>query len=219
MTEWGGSRLQAVETPFGLGRGRFGSAEKKPMRKTVVGVMGASETDALTEADKIKLKDLAERLGAALATRDCILVTGATTGLPELVSKAFRNRGGAFAIGVSPAVNAKEHAELYKLPGDGMDMIVYTGFGLKGRNVINVRSADIVLLLGGATGTLNEFTIAYDEGRIIGVLEGSGGVTDHIREIIDFCKKPARGAVIFDSDPETLISKCLEALGSSESSR
>ncbi len=59
-------------------------------------------------------------------------------------------------------------------------MIIFTGFGYKGRNVINVRCADIVLILGGATGTLNEFTIAYDEGKIIGVLEGSGGIADHI---------------------------------------
>jgi uncharacterized protein (TIGR00725 family) len=80
---------------------------------------------------------------------------------------------------------------------------------LKGRNVVNVRSADIVLIFGGATGTLNEFTIAYDEGKIIGVLEGTGGVADHIREIIDFCKKPTRGVVVFDKDPAMLIQKCL----------
>ena len=96
------------------------------------------------------------------------------------------------------------------------DVIIYTGFGLKGRNVINVRSADIVVLFGGATGTLNEFTIAYDEGKIIGVLEGSGGVTDHIAEIMEFCKKPTRGVVIFDTEAESLLEKCLEALSSLE---
>jgi len=64
---------------------------------------------------------------------------------------------------------------------------------------------------GGATGTLNEFTIAYDEGKIIGVVEGTGGIANHIREIIDFCKKPTRGMVVFDKEPEMLIRKCLEA--------
>jgi class 3 adenylate cyclase len=38
-----------------------------------------------------------------------------------------------------------------------------------------VRSADIVLLFSGGIGTLNEFTIAYDEGKIIGLLQGTGG--------------------------------------------
>ena len=114
--------------------------------------------------------------------RGCILVTGATTGLPDMVAKAFRRSGG-FALGISPAQDRKEHLERYGLPDDGADVIVYTGFGYKGRNVINVRSADIVIIFGGATGTLNEFTIAYDEGKIIGILEGTGGVADHIREM------------------------------------
>ncbi len=180
------------------------------MRKPVMGVMSASENDALTESAKARLKRLAEDLGAALAKHECVLITGATTGLPDLVSRAFRDHGG-LALGISPAENRQEHLTRYGLPDDGADVIIYTGFGLKGRNVINVRSADIVVLFGGATGTLNEFTIAYDEGKIIGVVEGTGGIANHIREIIDFCKKPTRGMVVFDKEPETLIRKCLEA--------
>ena len=102
------------------------------------------------------------------------------------------------------------------MPPDAADLIIYTGFGLKGRNVVNVRSADIVIIFGGATGTLNEFTIAYDEGKVIGVLEGSGGCADHIKEVIDFCKKPSRATVLFGSDAEKLIEDCLEALASQE---
>jgi hypothetical protein len=181
------------------------------MGKPVVGVMGASENDALSESEKARLAHLAELLGAALAQRGCILVTGATTGLPDMVAKAFRRCGG-FALGISPAQDRMEHLERYGLPDDGADVIVYTGFGYKGRNVINVRSADLVIIFGGATGTLNEFTIAYDEGKIIGVLEESGGVADHVKEIIQFCKKPTRGTVVFDKDPEKLVERCLEAL-------
>ncbi len=181
------------------------------MGKPVVGVMGASENDALSESEKARLKQLAELLGAALAQRGCILVTGATTGLPDMVAKAFRRCGG-FALGISPAQDRKEHLERYGLPDDGADVIVYTGFGYKGRNVINVRSADIVIIFGGATGTLNEFTIAYDEGKTIGIVEESGGVADHVKEIIDFCKKPTRARVVFDKDPEKLVKTCLEAL-------
>jgi uncharacterized protein (TIGR00725 family) len=179
------------------------------MRKPVVGVMGASANDALTQSEQIRLQALSDSLGAALARSGCILVTGATTGIPALVSHAFRDSGG-FAVGVSPAENHREHVERYGLPDDGADMIVYTGFGYKGRNVINVRSADIVIIFGGATGTLNEFTIAYDEGKIIGVLEGSGGIADHIREVIDFSKKACPGVVLFGSEPEKLVQRSLE---------
>jgi uncharacterized protein (TIGR00725 family) len=183
------------------------------MRRPVVAVMGTSEREGLTESEKIRLGAIAEALGAALAKQSCLLVTGATTGLPDLVCRAFRNHGG-FAVGISPASNGTEHVQFYGLPDDAADVIVYTGFGLKGRNVISVRSADIVLIFGGATGTLNEFTIAYDEGKIIGILEGSGGVADHMREIIDFCKKPTRGVVLFDKDPHHLARRCADALNS-----
>jgi uncharacterized protein (TIGR00725 family) len=181
------------------------------MPKPVVGVMGASAADALTGAEEQRVTEVAEALGRALASNHCILVTGATTGLPALVANAFRGAGG-FALGISPAENRAEHLTRYGLPEDGADVVIYTGFGYKGRNVINVRSADIVIFVGGATGTLNEFTIAYDEGKIIGVLEGTGGVADHLREIIAFCAKPTRGVVLFENDPERLVAAGLRAL-------
>jgi uncharacterized protein (TIGR00725 family) len=185
--------------------------EGNTMGKPVVGVMGASANDGLGAAEASRLKTLAENLGAAIAGADCVLVTGATTGLPDLVAKSFRKHGG-FALGVSPAENRREHVQKYGLPDAGADVIVYTGFGYKGRNVINVRSSDIVLILGGATGTLNEFTIAYDEGKIIGVLEGSGGIADRLGEIIESCKKPTSGKVIFEKDPVRLVAFCLSEL-------
>src|SRR5262249_49217882 len=155
------------------------------MGKPVVGVMGASENDALGESEKARLRQLAERLGTVLAEHGCILVTGATTGLPDMVAKAFRRCGG-FALGISPAQDRKEHLERYGLPNDGSDVIVYTGFGYKGRNGINVRSTDLVIIFGGGTGPLHEFTIAYDEGKIIGILEESGGVSQTLKKKILF---------------------------------
>ena len=182
------------------------------MTKPKVGVMGASD-DALSAAEKSRLAELAERLGAAIAKRECILVTGATTGLQDLVSRAARKHGG-LTVGISPALNREEHVQRYGLPDDGAEVIIYTGFGFKGRNVVNIRSSDIVVIFGGATGTLNEFTIAYDEGKIIGVLEGSGGIADHIREVIDFCNRRTPATLLFDKDPEKLIDNCLRSLKS-----
>ncbi|HEX7229157.1 MAG TPA: hypothetical protein VF452_02095 [Candidatus Binatia bacterium] len=184
------------------------------MRKPVVGVMGASLNDALTASEQSRIGALAEQLGAAIAEAGCILMTGATTGIPHLVATAFRSHGG-FAFGISPAENRLEHVERYHLPDDGADVMIFTGFGYKGRNLINVRSSDIVLLMGGATGTLNEFTIAYDEGKIVGVVEGSGGVSDHVREIIEFCKKSTHASVLYDTDPAKLVERSVQALYSS----
>jgi len=174
-----------------------------------VGVMGAA-SNALAGADISRLESIAEELGRVLATRELVTVTGATTGLPHMVSRAARKHGG-LTIGISPAMNEREHRERFRLPVDDTDVIIYTGFGLKGRNVVNIRSSDIVIIFGGEMGTLNEFTIAYDEGKIIGILTGSGGVADHIPEIIGFAGKPTESIVIYDSEPERLIEACLNA--------
>src|SRR4051812_1073021 len=108
------------------------------MTKPVVGVMGASANDALRAAEALRLDDLAANLGRAIAKHDCILITGATTGLPDLVARSFREHGG-FALGISPASNRDEHARSFGLPVDSADALIYTGFGYKGRNVINIR--------------------------------------------------------------------------------
>lgn len=171
-------------------------------------MMGSAEARLRSDP---QLVGLAERLGAAIASRDCVLITGATTGLPDMVSRAARRRG-ALTIGISPASDQREHRERYNLPTDASDVIIYTGFGLKGRNVINIRSSDIVVIFGGGMGTLNEFTIAYDEGKVIGVLEGSGGIADRIKDIVSFGGKTA-ARIFFDRDPEPLLDACLRALG------
>ena len=179
------------------------------MQRVKVGVMGASGGE-LPAGETARLEAIAERLGAAIASRGCILVTGATTGLPDMVSRAARKHGG-LTVGISPASTPEEH-EHFGLPADGAEVILYTGFGFKGRNVVNIRSSDIVIIFGGATGTLNEFTIAYDEGKIIGILEGSGGIADHIKEILAFCHKPTRARLVYDSNPAKLLEACLKKM-------
>ena len=174
-----------------------------------VGVMGSAD-NALAEKEGATLMGLADRLGAAIADRGCILITGATTGLPDLVSRAARRRN-ALTIGISPAANREEHVERYSLPTDGADVIIYTGFGLKGRNVVNIRSSDIVIIFGGDMGALNEFTIAYDEGKVIGVVEGSGGIADRVKEIVELSRKPTNSRLIYGAEPEALIDLCLQA--------
>jgi uncharacterized protein (TIGR00725 family) len=174
-----------------------------------IGVMGAA-SNALPPKERGGLVVLADRLGAAIAARRCICLTGATTGVPDMVARAAA-RHGALTIGISPAASRQEHVERYGLPDDGAGIIIYTGFGLKGRNVVNIRSSDVVIIMGGATGTLNEFTIAYDEGKVIGVVQGSGGVADHIQDVLGFCQKQTLARIVFSSDPGPLLDACLAA--------
>ena len=171
-----------------------------------IGVMGSAE-EAATPA----IGETVRALGQAIAARDLILCTGATTGVINLVGKAAHDAG-AFHIGISPAENEREHIERFQLPTDACDALVYTGFGLKGRNVVLIRSCDVVVFVAGSIGSLNEFTIAYDEGKIIGCLAGTGGVADEIKRIAETFPKKTKAQIVYDEDPAKLIDTCLEAL-------
>ena len=176
--------------------------------KIKVGVMGsAGDTVGPDEAEA--LRERAEALGSAVARRGLALLTGATTGLPEMAGRAAR-AAGALHVGISPASNEQEHVEHYQYPTDACDFIVYTGFGLKGRNVVLVRSCDIVIFIRGSMGALNEFTIAHDEGRVIGCLTKTGGVADEAERLLELFQKQTGAVVLHGDDPERLLAACVE---------
>src|SRR4030095_1357057 len=173
--------------------------------KIKVGVMGSAE-----EASTLALRDKAKALGQAIASRDVILFTGATTGLIYLIGKAVHDAGG-FHIGISPAGDEVEHVKRYQLPVDACDAIIYTGFGLKGRNVVLVRSCDVAIFIAGSIGSLNEFTIAYDDRKIIGCLTGTGGVADETERLLQVLRKETKSRIFYDKDPEKLVDTCWSA--------
>jgi uncharacterized protein (TIGR00725 family) len=169
-----------------------------------------SASDASPQT-KGTLVEKAQALARAIAARQLLLLTGATTGIVYVVGKSAHDAG-VFHIGVSPAEDRHEHVEKFKLPLDACDLIIYTGFGLKGRNVVLVRSCDIVLFIAGAMGSLNEFTIAHDEGKIIGCLKGTGGVADAADSLLQKFSKDTGARVFQDADPDKLLDACLGSL-------
>jgi len=175
-----------------------------------VGVMG-SAGDASPAGDKEALVEKANALAKVIAARDLVLLTGATTGIVYLVGKTAHDAG-IFHLGISPASDSREHVEKYKLPLDACDVIVYTGFGLKGRNVVLVRSCEVVLFIAGAMGSLNEFTIAHDEGKVIGCLTGTGGVADEVDYLLKRFSKDTGARVFQNDDSAKLLDACLTAL-------
>ena len=178
--------------------------------RIAVGVMG-SAGDAADASGKEALAEKARALAEAIAARRLLLLTGATTGIVYLVGKAAHDAG-TFHVGISPASDSRDHVEKYNLPVDACDLLVYTGFGLKGRNVVLVRSCDVVLFIAGAMGSLNEFTIAHDEGKVIGCLTGTGGVADEAKYLLQKFSKDTGARVLQNDDPAKLVGVCLEAL-------
>lgn len=178
-------------------RASYGELSAFP--KMVFGVMGSAGGD-VPESARRKIY----ALGAEVGRRGYTLITGVAPGLPHDSVLGAKSQGG-LVMGISPAQNFTEHIERYTSPTRGYDIIVYTGSGLMGREVENIRSCDAVVIVGGRSGTLGEFAIAYDEAKLIGVLEGTGGIADHIDELLKVIDKETGATVIGHSDPVQLV--------------
>src|SRR3989338_2308242 len=167
-------------------------------------VSGAAETgycglDAFEKAKEV---------GREIARKGAIITTGATTGFPMYSAMGAKDECG-FSIGFSPAATEREHVETYKLPLDFMDVVVYTGFGYAGRDLLFVRSSDAMIIGCGRIGTLNEFAVAFEDRRPIGILEGTWETDEILRQIIKQANRP-NNKIIFDSDPKALVEQLIE---------
>jgi len=153
--------------------------------------------------------DLARRLGRRIAERDCTIITGACPGLPHAAVLGAHEAGG-ISLGVSPALTREEHVDVYSSPLEPYTSIVFTGSGLMGRETHNIHSSDFVILVGGRSGTLGEFAIAYDEGKLIGILTNSGGMSNEFVHISKLTGKETDAVLITGDVPEKLIDTCLD---------
>lgn len=172
--------------------------------KLKIGVSGAAETGhcGLNALDKAK------DLGREIIRQGGILITGATTGFPLWAAMGAKEERG-ISIGLSPAQSQKDHVEAWRLPVDYMDLIIYTGFGFPGRDLLFTRSCDAVIIGCGRIGTIHEFTIAFEDGKPLGVLQGPWTMADQIKDMIDKSNRPG-DHVIFDDDPKRLIERVIK---------
>jgi uncharacterized protein (TIGR00725 family) len=173
--------------------------------KIKIGIMGSAS--GAMEGNHL---EKAFVLGEAIAEAGCMCVTGACPGLPYETAKGVKSKGGV-VIGISPGLSMQEHLYKYHSPIEYTDVLIFTGSGLMGREITNIRSCDIVIIVGGRSGTLGEFSIAYDEGKLIGVLTGTGGIADFLHEIERVVNKSTGSEIIYEDDPRTLLQKLLDS--------
>lgn len=172
-------------------------------------VSGAAETnhcgqDAFT---------IAEELGKEIIRQGAVLVNGATTGFPYWTAKGAKAANG-IVVGISPASSEQEHIKKYGLPVDYQDLIIYTGFGYSGRNLLLTRAADAVIVGCGRMGTINEFTIAFEDKKPIGILEGEWETDELVKTMIEKSHRAEEmaGKIIFSQDPKELVAKLIELI-------
>ncbi|MBU0684756.1 MAG: TIGR00725 family protein [Thermoplasmatota archaeon] len=117
----------------------------------IVGVIGSSKAEG-------ELLILAEEVGAEIAKRGAAVVCGGLTGVMEAACKGARREGG-LTIGIIPSDNRNDANPYVQIP-------IVTGMGM-GRNVMLVKTADVVIAVGGEFGTLSEIAHALNLGKTV----------------------------------------------------
>lgn len=176
-------------------------------------ISGSAETEYCAPGTIEK----AVQVGRLIAKRGMVLVDGATTGIPYWAAKGAKEAGG-MVIGLSPAASKAAHLRTYHLPVDYHDLIIYTGFDYSGRNLLLTRAADAIITIYGRVGTLNEFTIGFEDKKPQGILTGTGGVSDELHDILARAHR-GFGKTVFESDPEILVEKVVALIEKEERQR
>src|SRR5690606_15776380 len=116
------------------------------MSKTIVGIMGPGESARPEE------NEMAFAMGKAVAQQGWIVLTGGRSfGIMESAMKGAKEANG-LTIGVLPTDTTADSS-------DNADIRIVTGMG-SGRNVINVLSSHILVVIGMAAGTASEVALA-----------------------------------------------------------
>ena len=173
-------------------------------------VSGAASGDTVTASHQ-----LAYDLGKFIAQKGKTLLTGATVGLPHYAAMGFKSVKDphhGISVGFSPASSFREHVAVYKLPTVEFDYINFTGMEYVGRDIHLVRSSDAVITVGGRMGSLHELSTALESRKVSGVLLGSGGLADYVPTLLDHIEAPGAKDVIYDTDPNRLVDRVIEAL-------
>lgn len=120
----------------------------------IVGVIGSSKAEP-------ELLKLAEEVGAEIARNRAAVVCGGLSGVMEAVCKGARREGG-LTIGIIPSDEKGDANPFVQIP-------IVTGMGM-GRNVMLVKTADVLIAVGGEFGTLSEIAHALNLGKkVIGL--------------------------------------------------
>lgn len=123
-------------------------------RKKIIGVLGGSAC----QADDY---ENAFQVGRLIALNDFILICGGLSGVMEAAAKGAKSENG-ITIGVLPSDHPDDANPFIDIP-------IITGMGI-GRNIIIVRTSDILVAVNGKYGTLSEIAFACQLGKkVIGL--------------------------------------------------
>ncbi len=151
-------------------------------RQRIIGVIGQGRS----VPDQI-LRD-AEQVGKLIARNGAMLVCGGLGGVMEAACRGAKSENGV-TIGILPGKDACD-------ANDFVDIPVVTGLG-EARNSIVVRTAYIVIAVGGKYGTLSEIAFALGFGKTVIGLHTWQGIE----------------GIVYAENPEEAVRLAFEFLG------
>ncbi len=146
-----------------------------------IGIIGAGICDGATAAR-------AEAIGRMVAERGALLYCGGLGGVMEAAARGAAEAGG-ITVGILPGAKASDANPYIRIP-------VVTGMG-HARNVVLVRSCEVIIALSGSHGTLSEIALALKMWKPVVGLDTWPNLAD-----VHYCSSPEEAvAKAFDLLP------------------
>jgi predicted Rossmann-fold nucleotide-binding protein len=182
-------------------------ADQKPVKIAVFGSAkepGNSTWLGWPDRERALAEELGFKLGDIFGDKIEIL-TGACVGVPAIVARNAR-RYGTRVIGYSGEQTIEEHIHNPNYENlnsfDELKLINPNERvlnGLSERSLRMIKDGDAFVYLGGRTGTLLEYLMAFDgTDKPMYVLRGSGGIVDRIPRL--GIKKQRKAGMVYETD-------------------
>lgn len=153
-------------------------------RKPIIGVMGPGNPNNQAVLEQ------AQKIGQGIAKREWILLTGGRkAGVMDAASKGAAEAGGE-VIGVLPGVTLHGMSDYVSIP-------IVTGMG-SARNVINILTADVVIVCGMGLGTASEAALAIKNDKPV-------LFTKVEKSHLDFFQSFSSQKILFFDEADTLF--------------
>ncbi|MDP8262012.1 MAG: TIGR00725 family protein [Candidatus Ancaeobacter aquaticus] len=155
------------------------------MRKKRIGIIGANQCSH-------EIGKIAYEVGRHIAKKNAILVCGGLGGVMEEACKGAKKENG-MTIGILPGGNP-DTANPY------VDVPIVTSLNYA-RNILVVRTSEVLIAVGGRYGTLTEIAFALNVGHpVVGIKTWDLNKIDHNK------------GIVIETNPEAAVAKALSLI-------
>ncbi len=147
----------------------------------------------------VAAEEFLQNLSLCSNSEDIVIVVGGYWGLMKYIVDFALNL--KFKVLILPPLEMED----VRFPKESI--VVKTGTSFRVRSVFMVRTSDALVVLGGASGTMQEVITAYTEKVPVFVLGMSGLPSDKLRQLGPYVDERKLARIEFISDPGKLASE------------